>query len=418
MNRGKISTGILLLLSCLLTACSLGEIKAQSEQIHELGLIEGQVVIHPDYRDQLQGDIYVLLFIENNGVLTFDNQYLPAADGSYNFHVLPASYTVAAFVDSDGDGKFQEGNPGVYLGMEQRVPELVNIEKNGQKQLPTLVIEPGKYSRPDVVTDKTVPAAVANIGKIVSLQDAMFSEQNAALGLWQPMSFLNNVGGGLYMLQDYQPGKIPVIFVHGINGHSANFADITASLDRDRFQPWVLYYPSGLRLDMVSDYLVKAVQHLYVEYKFEEFYVVAHSMGGLMTRSFVLKYDQENIASRLGLVVTINSPLYGMDSAASGVKNSPIVVPSWRDVASQSDYVKRVHATPWPQDVPYHLVFSHQPGIDGDGVVAMSSQISRSLQGEAEEIVGFEAEHSGILRDQAFIAWLNQLLAQSLSSQD
>ncbi len=108
-------------------------------------------------------------------------------------------------------------------------------------------------------------------------------------------------------------------------------------------------------------------------------------MGGLMIRSFVMKHQQDQNEYQISLVITINSPLYGMDSATMGVK-SPIVIPVWRDIASNSDYVKRVHAWRWPKEIPYHLVFSFLPKKEGDGVVPLRSQLSLTLQDEAVRI--------------------------------
>ena len=69
-------------------------------------------------------------------------------------------------------------------------------------------------------------------------------------------------GGVFVELQEYDARRMPVIFVHGMSGTPLDFSAAIASLDRSKYQPWVLYYPSGLRLDMVSDYLVTAVRGL------------------------------------------------------------------------------------------------------------------------------------------------------------
>jgi hypothetical protein len=133
-------------------------------------------------------------------------------------------------------------------------------------------------------------------------------------------------------------------------------------------------------------------------------------MGGLMIRSYVMKQQQSATPYDLQFVVTINSPLYGMESAANGVKNSPVVIQSWIDVARGSAYVKRVHRWAWPDSILYHLMFSYLPGEDGDGVVPLNSQLSASLQREATQIHGFEAQHAGILKEAVFIDKLNEIL--------
>ena len=118
----------------------------------------------------------------------------------------------------------------------------------------------------------------------------MFSGENYSMGMWKPVRFLLEVGGGLFFLQEYEEDKIPVLFIHGINGGPTDWRVVAGTLDERYFQPWVLYYPSGLRLDMVSNYLVWAIAELHEKYRFRQLYLVAHSMGGLIARSFVKKY--------------------------------------------------------------------------------------------------------------------------------
>ena len=166
---------------------------------------------------------------------------------------------------------------------------------------------------------------------------------------------------------------------------------------------------------MVSDFFLKAVTDLQSKYNFSEFYVVAHSMGGLVTRSFVKKYQQEIRPAKLGFVMTINSPLGGMKSAQKGVENSPIVVPAWRDVASGSDFIAELNAWHWPKNIPYHLVFSFETGEGDDGVVALESQIPHRLQSEAERIYGYNAQHTGILKDDRFVTNLIGILNKGAS---
>lgn len=400
---------LILSLLFFLSACSLQEIRQQSLRVDDHGTVSGRVEI----RSQEAGQAYVLLFNSNEETLEAINIYPLSSDGSYLFYAAPDMYTVGAFVDLNGDRQYQPGEPAAYLGMENVQPTMLTLASGDTVEVETLVVEGEILRRSKVPMVAKIPDAVANIGKVVSLEDPRFSSENAAMGMWRPFDFITDVGAGLFMLQPFDEGKVPIIFVHGINGTATNFSDVVAGLDLEQVQPWVLYYPSGIRLDMVSDYLLRAVTELGARHPFNEVYIVAHSMGGLMTRSFVMKHQQHQSRIKLGLVVTVNSPLYGMDSAASGVKHSPVVVPSWRDVASESDYVKRVHSQSWPANVPYHLVFSYQKGEDGDGVVPINSQLSMSLQREATRIYGFEAEHSKILLEPQFISLLNEILSDT-----
>jgi hypothetical protein len=140
-------------------------------------------------------------------------------------------------------------------------------------------------------------------------------------------------------------------------------------------------------------------------------------MGGLVTRSFVKKYVEhaaEN-SKRLRLVMTINSPMAGMSAAAAGVKHSPIVVPSWRDVEPGSAFLQGIHAWNWPQEIPYHLVISYANGESGDGVVPLQSQVPLKLQSESIRMYAFNNDHVGTLNDNNFLGLLNRILKDNIA---
>ena len=138
-------------------------------------------------------------------------------------------------------------------------------------------------------------------------------------------------------------------------------------------------------------------------------------MGGLVTRSFVKKYVELAPANidKLRLVMTVNSPMAGIPAAASGVKYSPIVVPSWCDVEPGSQFLQKINAWNWPGEIPYHLVISYVPGESGDGVVPLQSQAQLKLQSEATRVYVFNNEHSGIIKDKAFHGLVNTILSNA-----
>ncbi len=111
---------------------------------------------------------------------------------------------------------------------------------------------------------------------------------------------------GLYMVQPYDPAKIPVLMVHGIWSSPMTWMealnDLTADPNiRDRFQFWFYMYPSGepflktaadLRADLAE------VQARYgVSEPLQDMVVVGHSMGGLISRLLTIDSDDRFIAS-------------------------------------------------------------------------------------------------------------------------
>ncbi len=409
----KLSTRTLLIVilyQLLLSSCSLFEIKEQSELVENAGEIQGRVEIPDDQK----GHVNALLFRVGKEAIVLENQFALSLDGHFTFHVLPATYYVAAFIDTNGDETYQPEEPANYYGSTTGSPTGFPVSIGKTLTLDTLKVKERLKQRSNLDVKVDLELTHKNIGRITDLDNAMFSQEFASMGLWNPIDFIEQIGGGLFFLGEYQNDKIPLLFIHGANGSARDWAEVIARIDRERFQPWVLYYPSGVRLDMVSDYLINAVNRLHTRHGFKKIYIVAHSMGGLVARSFMMKYQSGENDAKLAFAMTINSPMKGMASAKYGTKHSPIVVPSWRDVAEGSDFIQKLHAWQWAKSIPYHLVFSYESGEGDDGVVPLQSQIPLHLQSEAVKIYGFNSGHASILKDAKFIEQFNTILADSL----
>jgi pimeloyl-ACP methyl ester carboxylesterase len=101
---------------------------------------------------------------------------------------------------------------------------------------------------------------------------------------------------GIRMPDPYEPGKIPVIFVHGLLSSPLTWAPLFNELRgdpflRDHFQFWACYYPTGhpffgsaaelraelsrLRSDLDPDHRDAAFEHMVL---------IGHSMGGLVSK--------------------------------------------------------------------------------------------------------------------------------------
>ena len=402
---------LLILAVFIFSGCSvIQEVKQQVEKIDQRASISGKVVNQSGQK----GPILATLLKSDGNFVRWIDEYQVSANGTYKFFTQPGNYTVGAFVDLNDDGQYQANEPATYLGENKSLPSMFTLRAHKNKKLQALVIKKTLALKGSSRIVFDTRKALKNIGRVVSLRDSMFSGDNAVLGLFRPLDFAEQVGGGLFLLRKYRQGRIPVIFVHGINGSPTDWKAPIKALDLDKFQPFVFYYASGLPLDMVSEFLLQAINKLQSRHRFPEFYIAAHSMGGLVTRSFVKKYVASENTARIGLVMTVNSPMKGLKSAQTGVKYFPIVVPAWRDVAYKSKFVRQLQAWPWPGNIPYHLVFAYLPDEAGDGVVELESQIPRSLQKEATGLYGFEGGHADLLRDKEFVAEFNEILSNSL----
>lgn len=392
-----------------ISACNLREIKQEINKAESAGVIQGKILLDTDQ----SGPVIVYRYSLQNKTFISDRFTRANFLGKYQFDSLPGTFFIAAFVDKNKDGIFQENEHGNFYSIEPDKPAPVSLKPGETVVVPDITIA-GKSPelRLGVKEAYNLEKISKNIGRTISLYDPIFTESNYSMGMWQPLRFLEQVGGGLFFLQPYQSNKIPVIFIHGLNGGPLDWKEAIENLNPEFFQPWILYYPSGLKLDFTSDYLVQALLHLQDKYSFDRVFMAAHSLGGLVARSSIKKYHQQYpaMADSLGLLLTVNSPLKGMSSAAIGVQNSPIVLPVWRDLDPDSKFLLDLNSWLLPEKNPYHLVFSFKTDSTGDGVVPLPSQLPFEVQKNVVRMYGFNNTHVGTLKDKAFLDLFNSIL--------
>jgi pimeloyl-ACP methyl ester carboxylesterase len=211
----------------------------------------------------------------------------------------------------------------------------------------------------------------------------------------------------------------PVLFVHGMAGGPRQFESLIAGLDRERYQSWVFYYPSGSRLIDVSDWLTTKTIELRQRLRFKRLILVAHSMGGLVSREFIVDYSERTGRDAVTLFVSISTPWGGDRMAGLGTQLSPerrTGWASWRDLAPGSPFLRGLfrkqedgHEEPrrLPPGVIYHLIFGFP-----DSVVPLESALTLAEYEEAS-VRRFPLGHVEILQSPEVGAYLNELLERA-----
>ena len=109
---------------------------------------------------------------------------------------------------------------------------------------------------------------------------------------------------GLYMVQPYDPNRIPVLMVHGIWSSPITWMEMFNDLQsdptlRDKYQFWFYMYPTGQPLTFAAAGLRDRLKELRLKCDpmgqtptLDQMVVVGHSMGGLM--SYLMTVDSED----------------------------------------------------------------------------------------------------------------------------
>jgi len=424
-------TVILLMVALLLTGCDVFGLKEQYEKAEAFCQLRGSV----RSENPNSGNLVVVLLRHKDGLLeqkanwNLVDHFVLDQPGHWFFYVRPGTYYLTAFDDLNHDLIYERDEPTIPPNLNKLIQcgpgqikanlDLV-IPRDGRIPVDAPIDISKLQARSTVEQMNVALGQVTTIGEVTTLQDSRFSRENAHKGLWQPFDFLWENKPGIYFLEPYQPEKIPVLFVHGINGTPLDFSYLIEQLDRSRFQPWVLYYPSGGRLQSLGAYLDQMVTRLQAEYRFRQLLVVAHSMGGLVARSFILRHTETERDNRIPLFVSIASPWDGHKAARLGVNYAPNPIRVWYDLAPGSEFLTRLFYTGkdtgstrrfLPATTTYHLIFAFLPTESGDGTISLTSQLRWEAQQEAAHLYGISQSHAGVLTAPRTAELLNRLLS-------
>ncbi|HLP00448.1 MAG TPA: DUF413 domain-containing protein [Opitutaceae bacterium] len=255
-------------------------------------------------------------------------------------------------------------------------------------------------------------------GSIRSLDEPLFAPRMATIGMYQPAEFLERAPMMFYALEEDIGYKVPIVFVHGIGGSPRDFAAILARLDRTRYRPWFFYYPSGQDLSQVAAMFHRLfLSGRVIPLDRMPLVIVAHSMGGVVVREAMNLSTGSAKENHVGCLITIASPLAGHPGARFA-RRAPVVIPSWRDLDPEGDFIRQLHRRPLPAGTSYHLFYANgeapasEPNERTDGVVPVAAQLEPAACREAVEQTGFAASHTGVLRDAAVISRIEALLSE------
>lgn len=406
---------ILSLLLATMAGCVFSVLNEDLEKLDDVShLFTGTVST-----EVLQFHATVVVALEDREAANITSFRMMSGPGVFEIRMEKSPNYFFAFGDMNKDLRFQPDEPYAWAAAGEAV-----IPTNGATFNVDITI--GAADQPPFprrlvdlpLEDHLNNYVRTHVGTVSSLDNHLFSNMQGRKGLWQPFAFMEDGGTGLHFLEPYDSNKIPVLFVHGINGSPQDFASLIEQLDRSSFQPWVLSYPSGLRLSWLARGMFQFIEVLHRQYNFDELHVVAHSMGGLVSRGTLNLCSENHACKYLRSFTSLSTPWNGVDSAQSGVKWAPTVIPVWHDLDPASEYVTTLFDTPLPNDVPFHLVFGYQQDSilateSSDGVIKLNSQLRDAAQEQAETIRGYDEGHVSILRSKAAIGNINAILLET-----
>jgi pimeloyl-ACP methyl ester carboxylesterase len=365
-------------------------------------------------------DAYVLIF---TGDSTHPELFSceSAVTGNYSVRVpYHTDLQVVAFIDSNGDRRWEPGEPvdrADRVNIEFDNDEVKLSLRAGGSIPASLQLEVPPRIRPQHVSSR-LP------GEVVNLDDPRFSAETGRRGTFHTKEFLQDYGQTIFFLHAYDPQKIPVLFIYGISGSPQDWRYIIEHFDQKCFQPWFFHYPTGGRLADRSRELNSQVEQLHNRFQFKKLFVVAHSMGGLVARDFILRNTIDDHATYITKLITISTPWGGHKFASLPIPNAPIstILTVQNDIAPQSEFLVSLFVRKLPPAVTFYLIYGLVGGIrqnalkpllgENDGVVGKDSELALPAKAEAQKIIALNFEHTAILSAPETLSKLQEFLTQ------
>ncbi len=414
-----IIAAVIFLIAWDFSGCALVKLRKDVQISKDSCLLFGEIIS----KSPLKKPIIVVAYSHSDGIVKIADYAVLSESGQFEMIVQEGNYEIFAFEDKDESFSYDPGEWAGYYGRPDKVKTQMGGVIYGLDIILSSQTRQPVSSFTSLLTDfsggKRKPPTSA--GALTNLDNPIFSSENGLSGFWEPLEYFKRNGCNISFLEPYDSRKIPILFVHGAAGSPQDWRYFIQHMDRSRYQPWIFYYPSGARLDTVSFLMQSKIYELHRKYEFETMYVVAHSMGGLVSRAALI--EKNAFSESIKLFISISTPWGGERRAKTGVESSPAVIPSWKDMDPDSLFIKRIFATKIDSSIRYYLFFGHRGGgspfrQNNDNTVTLESMLDSRAQADALKVTGLNEDHVSILSSPEMMGNFKAVLASTEANKD
>ena len=228
--------------------------------------------------------------------------------------------------------------------------------------------------------------------------DARFAPAAVLQGMVLPLQFARDIGYGLYVDEPFVNDKPVIVLVHGMNDSPLRFQPLLKKLNRERYQVARFYYPTAMKIAANGEVLGRMLERVMQRAPETRFVIVAHSLGGLVSRSAIEYLQTQNKAAAVTDFFSIASPWGGHELAKLAVSRSPLIMPVWRDLADDGEFLQQMYARPLPKTLRFHLLYASAGGLKAfgepnDGVLTVRCQLDERARRAAHQVIEIKAAH-------------------------
>lgn len=233
--------------------------------------------------------------------------------------------------------------------------------------------------------------------------DPRFAPPAVLQGMVLPLQFVRDIGYGLFVDEPFVADKPLIVLVHGMNDSPLRFQPLLKKLNRERYQVLRFYYPTALNIATNGEVLAQLLERVMQRAPQQQIVIVGHSLGGLVSRVAVQQLQQRGKAAVVTDFFSIASPWGGHELAKLAVSRSPVIMPVWRDLADDGEFLRQLYAQPLPKSLRFHLLYATAGGLQAfgepnDGVLTVRCQLDERARREAQQVVEINAAHIAALQ--------------------
>ncbi len=340
---------------------------------------------------------------------SFSESVQTDAQGGFTLYLPQGRYLLYAVADDNENSIFEDhevcgvhGSPESFKSIDLREGDFKNdVAISIRSEYRHLLSLPALLPSDRIASS---PARRTHNGQVIKIYSETFSPKNAQTGYWNPTAFMKVFGADIYLTEPYNPRKIPVLFIHGTEGTPHNWIYFYMRLDRSRYQMWHYYYPSGIRLPLAASLLADALSQLQHRYRFQKMAIVAHSVGGLTARSFLIQHAADGQADCVKALITLATPWSGFSMADASQVLTHKSIPVWRDLGTQSLFIRQTLSAGLPRHVRHYLLYGKNDALAADAALD-----DRAKAG-AVKVLGFNCCHDSILSSRKVFATFDDIL--------